>query len=174
MGVYKYIKELWKKPQENLGELYKKRLVEWSKQPTTLRIERPTRLDKARNLGYKPKTGFILVRQRVKRGGRQRPKFKAGRRSKHMRRKKILHKNYQQIAEERANKKFKNCEVLNSYWVGKTGKSAFYEVILIDRNHPQVLADNKLKNLAKKRGRVFRGLTSSGRKGRKRKSSSRK
>jgi large subunit ribosomal protein L15e len=164
MGVYKYIKEIWKKPQKNLGDLYKERLIEWSKQPSTVRIERPTRLDRARNLGYKPKTGFILVRQRVKKGGRQRPKFKAGRRSKHRRRKKIVHKNYQQIAEERANRKFKNCEVLNSYWVGNTGKISFYEVIMVDRNNPQVLADKNLRNLAKKKGRTFRGLTSSGRK----------
>jgi large subunit ribosomal protein L15e len=78
----------------------------------------------------------------------------------------VLNKSYQQICEERANKKFTNCEVLNSYYIEKDGKHIWYEVILIDRTHPQILANNNLKNLVKKKGRTFRGLTSAGRKSR--------
>ncbi|MAG39167.1 50S ribosomal protein L15e [Candidatus Woesearchaeota archaeon] len=166
MSLYKYIRAAWKKPKATLKEINKKRVYSWRREPSTIRINRPTRLDRARSLGYKAKQGFIIVRQRVKRGGRQREKFKAGRRPKHMRRKKIVNKNYQQIAEERTNRKFVNCEVLNSYNVGKDGEYYWYEVILVDTFHPQILSNEKLHNLAFKRGRTYRGLTSAGRKSR--------
>jgi large subunit ribosomal protein L15e len=166
MGLYKYIRELWKKPKENLGDLWKERLIQWRREPATVRLERPTRLDRARSLGYKPKQGFIVVRQRVARGGRQRPTIRAGRRSKHFGRRKDLGMSYQWVAEMRASKKYPNCEVLNSYYVGEDGKYYWYEVILIDRAHPQILADDNLANLAKKRGRAERGLTSASRKSR--------
>jgi len=166
MGLYKHIREAWKKPKQTLKEINRERLISWRREPSTLRIERPTRLDRARSLGYRAKQGIIVVRQRVARGGRQREKFRSGRRPKHMRRKKIVAKNYQQVAEERANKKFVNCEVLNSYKVGKDGLYYWYEIILVDRDHPQILKDKKLGWMAFKRGRAQRGLTSTGRKSR--------
>ena len=161
MGVYKYIREAWKKPRENMPDLMKSRLILWRKQPTTLRIERPTRLDRARSLGYKAKEGILVVRQRLIRGGRQRP-LPGHRRHKRMTRRKIVGKSYQQVAEERAAKKFKNCEVLNSYYVADDGKHYWYEVILVDRANPSVKADPKLSWIAKKKGRAERGLTSAG------------
>ncbi|MFH1589598.1 MAG: 50S ribosomal protein L15e [archaeon] len=166
MGLYKYIREAWKRPKDSLKELSRERLIAWRQEPVTVRIERPTRLDKARSLGYKAKQGIIVVRQRVNRGGRQREQFKSGRRSKHMRRKKIVAKNYQQVAEERANKKYVNCEVLNSYKVAQDGIYAWYEIILVDRFHPQILSDKQLKWVTFNQGRVNRGLTSAGRKSR--------
>ncbi|KKT75754.1 MAG: 50S ribosomal protein L15e, partial [Candidatus Peregrinibacteria bacterium GW2011_GWA2_44_7] len=39
------------------------------KEPVTLVLEHPTRLDRARSLGYKAKQGCIVARQRVGRGG---------------------------------------------------------------------------------------------------------
>lgn len=166
MGVYQKIREAWKKPSKTLSEIYKKRLVEYRKEPVTLRVEKPSRLDRARSLGYKAKQGFIVVRQRVDTGGRMRPQIRKGRRSKAKRRKKILSMNYQQVAEQRAVKKFTNCEVLNSYFVGKDGIHAWYEIILIERMHPNILKDKNLQNLAFKTGRPFKGLTSAGRKSR--------
>lgn len=166
MSMYKYIRKIWKKPKENLGEIWRQRIIKWRKEPATLRIERPTRLDKARSLGYKPKPGFIIVRQRVARGGRQRPKIRAGRRSKHFGRRKIVKKSYQWVAEERASKKYVNCEVLNSYYVGEDGLHYWYEVILVDRAHPQILADKNIAWIANKKGRAERGLTSAARKSR--------
>lgn len=168
MSVYKYIREAWKKPKHRLGALWQQRLIKWRREPVTVRINRPTRLDRARSLGYKAKPGIIVVRQRVNRGGKQRPKFKGGRRSKHMRRRMVLAKNYQQIAEERANKKFVNCEVLNSYEVAKDGRFYWYEIILVDKSHPAIKSDKNLKWLSEKQhtGRVYRGLTSTARKSR--------
>lgn len=166
MGMYKYIRETWKKPRENLKEIWRNRLMEWKKQPVTIRIDRPTRVDKARSLGYRAKQGYILVRQKVLRGGRQRPQIRAGRRSKHMRRRKIVSKSYQWIAEERAQKNFVNCTVLNSYYVGEDGGSFWYEVILVDRAHPVIIADPRINWICDKRGRAARGLTSAARKSR--------
>ena len=45
------------------------------------------------------------------------------------------------------------------------GEVAF-EVILVDRSHPVVLADKRLIGIAAQTGRVFRGVTSAGRRGR--------
>src|SRR3989344_2924482 len=99
MGYYKYIKELWKKPRENMPELWKERLLLWRQEPVTMRIENPTRIDRARELGYKAIQGFVLVRQRVSRGGRMRPQIRKARRPRTQRHKKILSLNYQRIAE---------------------------------------------------------------------------
>jgi large subunit ribosomal protein L15e len=168
MGLYQYIRKIWKDPQTNLGELWTQRLIEWRKDPVTIRIERPTRLDRARSLGYKAKPGFLIVRQRIDRGGRMRPKLKKGRKSSKQRRKLVLGMNYQEIAERRAVSKFVNCEVLNSYEVAKDGSHYWYEVILVDPTHPSVMADKHtawLTTGANKR-RAMRGLTSAGRKSR--------
>src|SRR3989338_10262203 len=132
MGMYKYVRDLLKKPKENLGELWRNRLIEWKKENTTVRIDHPTRIDRARSLGYKAKQGYIIVRQKRLRGGRQRPMVTGGRRPKHARRKKILRKPYQQIAEERAARKYPNLEVLNSYWVAQDGDYYWFEIILVD------------------------------------------
>lgn len=168
MGLYVKIRELWKRPKQNLGDLWKQRLIKWRREPVTIRISRPTRLDRARSLGYKAKPGIIVVRQRVSRGGRMRPKFKGGRRPKHMRRKKILRKNYQQIAEERAAKKYPNLEVLNSYWVAKDGKYYWHEIILVDKEHPAIKSDKNLSWMSQKqhKRRAYRGLTSAGKRSR--------
>jgi len=168
MGYYKYVRELWKKPQENLGDLWKERLIAWRKEPVTVRLKYPTRIDRARSLGYKAKPGFIIVRQRVKRGGRQNPKTSGGRKSKRASRRKDLRMNYQTIAEMRAAKKFANCEVLNSYWIIQDGLYYWYEVILVDKSHLAIIGDKDIGWISEKQHtrRAFRGLTSSARKSR--------
>src|SRR3989344_2736328 len=168
MGMYQHIRESWKNPQADLRNLWKSRIIEWRREVSTVRIERPTRLDRARSLGYRAKQGFVLVRQCVPRGGRQRAIIRKGRRSKHFGRRKNVDKNYQQVAEERAVKKYPNCEVLNSYYVAEDGTHSWYEVILVDKAHPQILADKNLNWIAMPQHtrRAFRGLTSSARKSR--------
>lgn len=166
--MYKFLKELWKKPKEGLGESYKNYIIKWRDEPVVLRIERPTRLDKARSLGYKAKQGVAVARVRVNRGGRKTPQTAGGRRPARAGRFFTLNKSKQQNAEENASRKFKNMEVLNSYWVGEDGKFKWYEVILVDRSHPAMKKDRQLKTLtiSKKRGRSYRGLTSAGKKSR--------
>ncbi len=166
MGLYKYVKNSWQKPSEEFSELQRKRLVEWRSENTTTRIDKPTRIDKARAVGYRAKQGVLIIRQRLERGGRTREKIRKGRRTAHRYGRKVLSKNYQQIAEERANAVFPNCEVLNSYCVGKDGIYAWYEVILLDKTQPVILADKIYKNIVSQKGRANRGLTSAGRKAR--------
>ena len=158
--AYKYMAEAWKKPEASyIKELMQERLIEWRKQPAIIRVEKPTRIDRARRLGYKDKPGYIVVRVRVRRGGLRKQRPRAGRRQKRMGvRKYKPAKSIRLIAEERAARKYPNLEVLNSYWVWEDGRSKWYEVILVDRTLLSTL------RLGKGRGRVFRGLTSAGRK----------
>ena len=167
MGLYKYLREAWKKPTDSMIEAQRNRLIKWRRQPATLRVEGPTRLDRARSLGYKAKQGFIVVRQRVKRGGRMRDtEGRGGRRPKTARRFMVLDKNYQAVAEARAAKSFVNCEVMNSYYVAKDGKNYWFEIIMLDRQHPNIQNDPHLRALVSRKSRAERGLTSAGRKGR--------
>ena len=166
MGMYQYIRETWKKPGEGLGQLWQQRIIKWRQEPTTIRIERPTRIDRARSLGYKAKPGFIVVRKRVNRGGRQRPQIRHPRRSKAMGRRKDLTMNYQAVAENRAVDKYPNCEVLNSYYVGEDGLCYWYEIILVDRASPSIIADPHINWIMGHKGRAARGLTSAGRRAR--------
>lgn len=166
MGYLKYVKQLFKKPTEESKALARERLLQFRREPVSIRIDRPTNLSTARSLGYKPKQGVILVRQRVLRGGRQRPDIKSGRRSAHSSQRKVVNKNYQQVAEERANKLHKNCEVMNSYKIAEDGKYYWYEIIMVDRYHPAILSDRQMAQVATDRARVFRGKTSAGRKSR--------
>jgi len=168
MSLYKHIRDTWKKPQANLGPLWKERIMAWRKENSVVKIEHPTRLDRARSLGYKAKQGFILVRKRILRGGHERPQIKGGRRSKRFGRTLVLSKNYQWIAEERVQKRFSNLAVLNSYLVGSDGRYFWYEVILVDPDHPVIKSDPHINWICKEknRSRVFYGKTSSGQKSR--------
>lgn len=168
-SMYSYIARLWKSPKKNLGELYKSRLIKWRRQPAVIRIDRPTRLNRARALGYKAKPGFIIVRVRVRKGGQRRPRPRMGRKPASLAiHSQVVKKSIQWIAEERAARKYPNLEVLNSYWVGEDGHYKWYEVILVDPHHPVIKNDPHINWICNSvhRGRVFRGLTSAGKKSR--------
>lgn len=168
MSMYKYLSKLWKRPFEGeFGELLRQRIIKWRKEPTVVRVEKPTRLDRARALGYKAKQGFVVVRVKVRKGGLNRPRPNKGRRPKRM----GVYgyapaKSTRLIAEERAARKYPNLEVLNSYYVGEDGMFEWYEVILVDPHHPAIKSDKEVNWITSKkhRGRVFRGLTSAGKK----------
>ncbi len=161
-SVYSYVRELWKKP----ALIYKSRVRIWSKEPVVNRVEVPTRIDRARALGYKAKEGYILARTRVQKGGRKRPSIRKGRKPSKMGRFFTTEQSLQAIAEKRAARKFPNLEVLNSYPVGDSGTHHYYEIILVDPNHPVIQSDKKISWISGQRKRVFRGLTSAARKSR--------
>src|SRR3989344_2695062 len=142
MSLYKFLSELYN--TEESRKLFQERIIQWRQEPVVLRLEHPTRLDRARSLGYKAKQGIIIVRVRLRKSKRLRPLIKKGRRSKHKRRKKIVNKSFRLIAEERVARKFSNLEVLNSYYVYEDGKHKWFEVILVDKNHPVVKNDKNL------------------------------
>jgi len=172
--TYKYIAKEWAKPEQSfVEELMKERLILYRKQHTTLRIEKPTRLDRARSLGYKAKQGYVVARTKVRRGGRRKPRPRSGRRPKRMGVAKIKPaKSLKLIAEERTGKKFPNLEVLNSYWVGEDGRSKWLEVIMVNktilsRQHnfktkKAKITNQNIVNLANQKRRANRGLTAAG------------
>ena len=170
MGIYKYVRDAWKRPKAipAMKQLMRQRLIDWRREDATVRLEHPTRIDRAHSLGYKAKQGYLIIRQRVDRGGRMHPRIKGGRRPKAFSQRLDLNLNYQNVAEQRASRKYPTCEVLNSYFVAKDGTHFWYEVILVDKAHPVILADPKISWIAHKehKGRVQRGLTSSGKKSR--------
>lgn len=170
MGMYKYIQAFWRERNSpQFKALMKQRLLEWRSQPVIVRVDRPTRIDRARDLGYRAKQGFVVIRTNIRRGGRRKPRPVRGRRSKRMGVKKIQpKKSHRLIAEERVARRYPNLEVLNSYWTGQDGRRKWFEVILVDPAHPVIRADSRINWIVKKqqRRRVHRGLTSAGKKGR--------
>lgn len=163
--MYHYLKNVWKIPNE---KTLRERMTEWRKSEVFTRVDKPLRLDRARALGYKAKKGFVIIRVRIKRGGHKRSRPNKGRRGKRLHIRKTLKMNYRWIAEQRAAKKYSNLEVLNSYHIGKDGENYFYEIILIDPSRPEIKNDKKISWILnpENRGRVFRGLTSAGKKSR--------
>jgi large subunit ribosomal protein L15e len=168
-NIYSQIREQWKKPETSFKSPQQKRLIQWRKEENFTRVEKPLRIDRARNLGYKAKQGYIIVRAKVRKGSLRKPTIRAGRKPAAKGIKKITAaKSIKRIAEERTAKRFPNMEVLNSYWIGEDGKNKYYEVILVDPFHPAIIKDQKINwihNTSSKR-RVLRGKTSSGQKGR--------
>lgn len=145
-------------------------LMDYRREPqAVVALDGPTNPRRARALGYKAKQGIIVARVRIRRGGGLVLRPNRARKPKRMGVNKITRKKgIQPMAEERANKRFPNMEVLNSYFVGQDGKNKYFEVILVDPKHPSVLADKNLNWIGsnKHHGRVFKGRTSSGRRSR--------
>jgi large subunit ribosomal protein L15e len=165
-GLYHKLREAWKKPDK---ETLKKRMIEWRASNAIVKVDKPLRLDRARALGYKAKKGVVVLRVRLNRGGRKRPRAGVkGRKTRKQTIRKTLKMNYKWVAEIRAARKYKNLEVLNSYPIGKDGKHYFYEVIMVDASKPEIKSDRTLKWLSnnKNKKRAERGLTSSAKKSR--------
>jgi large subunit ribosomal protein L15e len=164
-GMYYYVKQAWKKPDNaRIREL----TTLWRSEKAITKLEKPTRLDKARALGYKDKKGFVVVRIRVPRGGRQRELTNKARKPKKHTIRKTLKMNYRWIAEQRIQKKYSNLEVLNSYFLAKDGKYYFFEVIMVDYSRTEIKNDPTINWICdkKNRKRALRGLTSASKKSR--------
>lgn len=164
-GFYSYIGKAWRKPD---SKTLRERMTEWRKGEAFTRVDKPLRLDRARALGYKAKKGFVVVRVRILRGGHRRHRPNKKRRSKRLHGRKNLSMNYKFIAEQRVARKYPNLEVLNSYFTGKDGMHYFFEVILVDPERPEIKNDKTMNWITapENRGRVFRALTSAGKKSR--------
>lgn len=159
MGAYKYIQKTLQTQYKERDAAYRKKIITWRREPVFLRVEKPTNLARARTLGYQAKPGYVLVRTRIAKGRRRRPTPMGGRKPRHNYMFKQPGHSHQAMVEQRVNRVYPNLEVLNSYWVGEDGTHKFFEVILVDPQHPAVTV-----KLAKRR--AFRGLTSAMRKSR--------
>lgn len=169
-SYYSHVRDAWEEPGEGkLRQLQWERKQQWRKEDAIVRIDRPTRIDRARSLGYKAKQGIVLARVRVRKGTARKSRFRAGRRSKRMGVNRLGRtKNTQRIAEERATRKYPNLRTLNSYWVGEDGNQRWFEVILVDPHHPAIENDSDLNWICDPthQNRALRGKTSAGRRGR--------
>ena len=163
MGAYKYIKESIENEYRTRDDALKSKITNWRKESPVARVLKPSNVARARELGYKAKQGVIIVRVRVKKGKRKRVKPRGGRKPSKNGRFFAYDMSLQAMAENRAARRFGNCEVLNSYYVGEDGTYRFFEAILLDRAHPAVSEDRNYSGVVMQRGRAYRGLTSAGR-----------
>jgi large subunit ribosomal protein L15e len=145
-----YMAETWTRMWKNNSDELKSKAIAWRAEPTVNRIERPSRLDRARRLGYKAKQGISVVRIRVGRGGMRKQRPVAGRRPKHLG---VVHIkqgiSMRKVAERRVNEKYPNMEVLGSYYVHKDGMYYWFEVIMADPSHPAISKDKEMRGKMK-------------------------
>jgi len=163
------VKDTFEKHETGYQTNHWKRGIEYRKGKSIERVEKPTKLHRARTLGYKAKQGYVVVRARIRKGGMHKVRPKRGRKPRAMGVSKYTTgKNLQWVAEERVQRKYPNLEVLNSYKVYADGRSWYYEVIMVDPNHPVIKSDPKINWICEPQHtrRVARGLSSSGKKAR--------
>ncbi|PSN86813.1 hypothetical protein B9Q11_03360 [Candidatus Marsarchaeota G2 archaeon ECH_B_SAG-F08] len=111
---------------------YRERMIQWRREPTVHRIDKPTRIERARALGYRENKMSIVVRVRIRKGNPFHTRPRSGRRPKRMGVKKLTYAiSDKKIAEQRAQRKFTNMKVMGSYLVGEDGQYKWYEVILV-------------------------------------------
>jgi large subunit ribosomal protein L15e len=164
--------EYKKKKDENYDyrKPYLKKLIDFRKlEGSIVRVDKPTNLPRARQLGYKAKQGIIIVFVKVRKGGGLILRPNASRRPKRMGVNKITRRiSIQRMAEQKADRAYPSLEVLNSYYVGEDGQKKYYEIIMVDPNHPSIINDMDLNWIVseKHKGRALRGLTSQGKKNR--------
>ena len=130
---------------ENAPEI-RDRVVQWRKQNAVTRIDKPSRIQRARRLGYKAKQGIIVIRMRVGTGGMRRKRPRSGRRPKHLGVTRIkADVSMKQVAENRVLERYPNMKLLGSYFVYKDGMHYWFEVILADPSHPSIAKDKELR-----------------------------
>ena len=134
--------EMWKQNSQELRD----RAVLWRKQNAVTRIDKPSRILRARRLGYKAKQGIIVIRMKVGTGGMRRQRPRDGRRPKHLGVTRIkADDNMKKVAERRVLERYPNMKLLGSYFIYKDGMHYWYEIILADPSHPRIAKDKELR-----------------------------
>ena len=168
-SAYRHISETFQNQENTYPSSNWHLLIELRSSPSVYRIERPSNIARARSLGYKAKQGFIIVRSKIRKGTLRKIRPRMGRKPGNLGVSKITpKKNLQRVSEERAAKRFPNLVTLNSYFLIEDGQHKWFEVILVDPNHPRILSDPKINWIgeAKNKRRAPRGMTSAGKRGR--------
>jgi len=137
---------VWYKMWKQNSAVLRERAITWRKENAIVRIERPSRLLRARRLGYKAKQGIAVIRMRVGTGGMRKQRPRGGRRPKHLGVTRIkADDNMKTVAERRVVERYPNMKLLGSYFLYKDGKHYWYEVILADPSHPSITKDKELR-----------------------------
>ena len=133
---------MWK---DNSAELREKAII-WRKQNAMIRIAKPSRISRARRLGYKAKQGIVVVRMRVGTGGMRKQRPRGGRRPKHLGVTRIKAAvSMKQVAERRVLERHRNMKLLGSYFLYKDGMHYWFEVILADPSHKRIAKDKEIR-----------------------------
>ena len=133
---------MWK---DNSTELREKAVI-WRKQNAVTRVDKPSRITRARRLGYKAKQGITVVRMRVGTGGMRKQRPRGGRRPKHLGVTRIKAAvSMKQVAERRVLERYPNMKLLGSYFLYKDGMHYWFEIILADPSHPSIAKDKELR-----------------------------
>jgi large subunit ribosomal protein L15e len=131
--------------KENPMEL-RQRAVIWRNQNAVTRVEKPSRIARARRLGYKAKQGIIVIRMRVGTGGMRKQRPRGGRRPKHLGVTKIkADVSMKQVSERRVLERYPNMKLLGSYFLYKDGMHYWFEIILADPSHPRIAKDKEMR-----------------------------
>ena len=134
--------KMWK---DNSTELREKAVI-WRKQNAVTRVDKPSRITRARRLGYKAKQGITVVRMRVGTGGMRKQRPRGGRRPKHLGVTRIKAAvSMKQVAERRVLERHPNMKLLGSYFLYKDGMHYWFEIILADPSHPSIAKDKELR-----------------------------
>ena len=138
--------QVWLKMlKENPMEL-RQRAVIWRNQNAVTRVEKPSRIARARRLGYKAKQGIIVIRMRGGTGGMRKQRPRGGRRPKHLGVTKIkADVSMKQVAERRVLERYPNMKLLGSYFLYKDGMHYWFEVVLADPSHPRIAKDKEIR-----------------------------
>lgn len=129
MGSFKYIRD-------NERAIYRDRarkrelLLNAENGPIMRRVDGPTKLARAKMLGYHAKPGYAVVRIRVAKGSFRRPRPMHARRPSKTGIYFNLANNKQRVAELRAARAHSNMDIVGSYFLIENGQYKWFEVIM--------------------------------------------
>ena len=139
--------QVWLKMLKENPLVLRQKAVIWRNENAITRVEKPSRIARARRLGYKAKQGIIVIRMRVGTGGMRKQRPRGGRRPKHLGVTKIkADVSMKQVAERRVLERYPNMKLLGSYFLYKDGMHYWFEIILADPSHPRIAKDKEIRN----------------------------
>jgi large subunit ribosomal protein L15e len=145
--MYRHISQTYQRELKESAPELKHRIIAWRRGPRVVRVQRPTRLDRARSIGYKAKQGVVVARVRLSRGGMRMKRPVAGRRPKHLGTVKIKgNLSEADVARQRARRRFPNMHILGSYPLARDGRFSWFEVVMVDTSHPAIQSDREFRS----------------------------
>ena len=138
--------QVWFRMWKDNSVVLRQRALLWRRQNAITRVDKPSRITRAKRLGYKAKQGIIVVRMRVGTGGMRKKRPRGGRRPKHLGVTRIkADVSMKQVAERRVLEKYPNMKLFGSYFLYKDGMYYWFEVILADKSHKSITKDKELR-----------------------------
>ena len=138
--------QVWLKMWKDNSTVLREKAILWRRQNAITRIDKPSRITRAKRLGYKAKQGIIVVRMRVGAGGMRKQRPRGGRRPKHLGVTRIkADVSMKQVAERRVLERYPNMRLIGSYFLYNDSIHYWFEIILADPSHPRIAKDKELR-----------------------------